>query len=113
MSQHSFDTVHNGFPITVLLGWDRPLNYFFLVIQKRTTRIDEAMQAEDGDILYSNLHENEPFNHDLEYYREVLGNFQILVPESMFIEVQHDLVSYVGNRVAKHQVDGSFTEQTL
>ena len=59
------------------------------------------------------LHESDPFNHDLDYYREVLRHFQILVPESLFIEVQHDAERNVGNRVVKHQADGSFTEREL
>jgi hypothetical protein len=49
----------------------------------------------------------------MDYYREVLRHFQILVPESLFIEVQHDAERNVGNRVVKHQADGSFTEREL
>jgi len=113
MSRHYFDTFHKGFSVTVLLGWDRPMNYFFLVIEKPTELIDDTMKVESDDFLYSNLHESDPFNHDLDYYREVLRHFQILVPESLFIEVQHDAVRNVGNRVVKHQADGSFTEREL
>ena len=113
MSRHYFDTFHKGFPVTVLLGWDRPMNYFFLVIEKPTELIDDTMKVESDDFLYSNLHEDDPFAHDLDYYREVLRHFQILVPESLFIEVQHDAERNVGNRVVKHQADGSFTEREL
>ncbi|USR37588.1 hypothetical protein L1F06_012865 [Ectopseudomonas hydrolytica] len=110
MSQHRFDTVHKGFPITVILGWDRPMKHFFLIIKKPPELIDDAARVEDDDYLYSNLHERNPFNHDLDYYREVLRHFQILVPESLFTEVQRDLENNTGNRIAKHQPDGSFTE---
>lgn len=113
MSRHYFDTLHKGFPITVMLGWDRPMDYFFLVIEKPAELIDNTMKVESDDFLYSNLHERDPFNHDLDYYHEVLRHFRIAVPESMFIEVQRDRESHTGNRVAKHQTDGSFTEREL
>lgn len=111
MSQHYFETSHKGFPITVQLGWDRPMQYFFMVIRKPIDLIDEAMKVEDDDFLYSNWHENDPFGHDLHYYCEVLRHFRITVPESMFIEVQHDADRNTGNRLVHHQADGSFSEQ--
>ncbi|WP_022964684.1 hypothetical protein [Halopseudomonas pelagia] len=110
MSRHFFDTFHEGFPITVLLGWDRPASYFFLVIEKPTELGENTMTF---DFLYSNLQEIYPFIHDLNYYREVLRHFNIDVPESMFIEVQHDCVRNVGNRIVTHQADGSFTERVF
>ena len=113
MSRHYFDTVHKGFPITVVLGWDRPANYFFLFIEKPAELIDDTAKVESDDFLYSNLHESDPFNHYLDYYRVVLRHFHIDVPESMFTEVQQDCEGNVGNRIVKHQADGSFTEQTF
>lgn len=113
MSRHYFDTTHNGFPITVILGWDRPMDYFFLMIQKPAELIDDTAMVEDDDFLYSNLHERDPFGHDLDYYREVLRHFQIVVPESMFIQSERDQEMNTGNRTVKHQADGSFTEREL
>ncbi|VFR27561.1 hypothetical protein BRI6_4642 [plant metagenome] len=89
------------------------MQYFFLVIEKPAELVDDAMQVEDDDHLYSNLHERDPFGHDLDYYRAVLRNFQIVVPESMFTEVERDAERNVGNRVVDHQVDGSFTQREL
>ncbi|CAM5208974.1 MULTISPECIES: hypothetical protein [Alcaligenaceae] len=110
MSQHHFETLHKGFPITVALGWDRPMRYFFLTIHKPAELIDSAMKVECEDFLYSNWQEEDPFGHGPDYFREVLRHFHIDVPESMFTEVQQDYVKNVGNRVVKHQADGSFTE---
>ncbi|MEH6498314.1 MAG: hypothetical protein V7751_02900 [Pseudoalteromonas distincta] len=110
MSRHFFDTFHEGFPITVLLGWDRPASSFFLVIEKPTELGENTMTF---DFLYSNLQEIYPFIHDLNYYREVLGHFYIDVPESMFIEVVRDSEMNIGNRVANHQADCSFTERDV
>ncbi|MGO3130334.1 MAG: hypothetical protein ACTIJQ_00985 [Alcaligenes sp.] len=110
MSRHCFDTFHEGFPINVLLGWDRPLDNYFLVIEKPANVIENPMTF---DHLYSNLHEVDPFDHGLDYYREVLRSFQIDVPESMFIEVERDRERHTGNRVVTHKADGSFTEREL
>lgn len=107
MSRHYFGTFHKGSPITVVLGWDRPMDYFFLVIEEETNSADNPMAF---DLLYSNLQESDPFNHDLDYYRGVLRHFQIGVPENMFIEVERDRERNTGNRVIKHQADGSYTE---
>ncbi len=107
MSRHYFGAFHKGSPITVVLGWDRPMDYFFLVIEEETNSANNPMAF---DLLYSNLQESDPFNHDLDYYREVLHNFQIGVPESMFIEVERDRERNTGNRVITHQTDGSYTE---
>ncbi len=111
MSQHRFDTSHKGLPVTVVLGWDRPLRYFFLTIEKPAELIDDTMKVEDDDFLYSNLHEEDPFGHGLDYYRAVLRHFQIAVPESLFIETGNDAAGNVGNRVVEHRADGSFTER--
>ncbi|SDS17138.1 hypothetical protein SAMN05216198_1349 [Halopseudomonas litoralis] len=113
MSQHYFNTYHKGLPITVLLGWDRQLSYFFLVIQKSAELIDSCMQVESENYLYSNLYEKAPFGLGLDYYRAVLRHFQIDVPESMFIEVQQDSEGNVGNRVVNHEADSSFAELGL
>lgn len=83
---------------------------FFLTIEKPAELIDDAMQVEDDRFLYSNMHETDPFGHDLDYYREVLRHFQIIVPESLFREVLSDAEMNVGNRFVRHQADGSFTE---
>lgn len=34
MSQHHFHTIHNGQETHILMGWDRPMQGFFLVIEK-------------------------------------------------------------------------------
>src|SRR3546814_13098438 len=95
MSRHYFNTFHKGSPISVILGWDRPMNYFFLVIEEQNNSADNPMTL---DLLYSNLQESDPSNHDLDYYRAVLRHFQIDVPESMFIEVERDRERNTGNR---------------
>lgn len=110
MSQHYFKTSHKGFPITVVLGWDRPIQHFFMQIEKPAELVDDTARVLDENLLYSNLYEKDPFGHDLDYYHEVLKHFQISVPDSMFNEVWIDSVRNAGNRFVKHEADNSFTE---
>jgi len=49
MSQHYFETTYANRPVTVTLGWDRPLGHFFMFIEKNDAAEDEV------EILYSNL----------------------------------------------------------
>ena len=111
MSQHYFETSHKGFPITVVLGWDRPMQHFFLLVRKPAELEDDTIQVLDENFLYSNLYEEDPFGHDLDYYREILQRLQINVPDSMFGEVKRDAERNAGNRFVKHTASGSFTEQ--
>lgn len=109
MSQHYFETSHKGFPITVILGWDRPMQHFFLLIRKPAELEDDTIEVLDENFLYSNLYEADQFGHDLDYYRAVLRRFRISVPESMFNQVQIDAVMNAGNRFVKHTADGAYS----
>jgi hypothetical protein len=103
MSQHRLRTLRNGEPVEVLLGWDRRLRCFFMVVET-------CAQQEGGDDehLYDNLHEADPFTKDLPYFRAKLAELGIAAPESLFVEVQRDAEHNAGNRRVEHQPDGSF-----
>lgn len=58
--------VRNGQPVTVSAGWDRPLAYFFMVIEDA-----------DENLLYSNLDEANPASLTLAYFQRVLDRFGI------------------------------------
>jgi hypothetical protein len=87
-------------PVTVLLGWDRPLGHYFLVIEN-----DRA-----DDYLYSNLNEPYPFDKSLDYYQSKLREFGISVPEVMFEQIKLDVAFNVGNRLVWYEADGSFKD---
>lgn len=115
MSQHIFKTRHKGHPITVVLGWDRALSYYFMFIRKPAKLVDRTMPTLDPTMLYSNMFEDDPHGHDLDYYRKILRRLKITVPKSMFNEVETDeRTSPWGagrNRIAIHHANGSFTEK--
>lgn len=104
MSQHVFKTRHEGFPVTVIMGWDRPLHYFFLVIER-----DDAGDDEEA-FLYSNLNEPTPFGMSLDYYQGVLARLGIGVPRQMLVEVARDGRENVGNRRVDYRPDGAVLE---
>jgi hypothetical protein len=125
MSQHYFNTQQAGNPVKVLLGWDRPLGHYFMVIEKiaaavATESASAAPQCEDEDddedddyddgYLYSNLNERDPFGLSLDHFRGVLSELGILVPEQMFEQIEQDKAMRVGNRHVWYQPDGHFKE---
>lgn len=101
MSQHYFSTQHNGEAITVLLGWDRPLGHFFLVVERDDPAFDQ------DDYLYVNLDEPGAFELPLAFFRQKLVEMGIEVPSQMFEQVQLDSDGHVGNRRVVYQADGN------
>ncbi|MFT0546963.1 hypothetical protein ACMHYO_11545 [Allopusillimonas ginsengisoli] len=104
MSRHIFSTEHQGRPVVVVIGWDRPLQYHFMTIQRMDAAEDEP------DFLYSNLDEPNGTSLSLPYYRGALEQLGIAVPESMFREAEADSVNNVGNRFVSHDANGTMDE---
>lgn len=85
MVKRYFDTEHGGRAVTVTMGWDRPLNSFYM---------DIAFQGEDdsdpSSYLYSHLTEAQPFGLPLDHFRDRLSLLGLTIPERMLEEVQKD-----------------------
>ena len=96
MSQHYFNAVHRGDPITVLLGWD-PLDHFFMIVERR-----EPAPGQDDYLFIST---GAPTLDDL---RVTLKTLCIPVPRVMFEQVEHDRRNGLGSRVVVYAADGSF-----
>jgi len=97
MSQHIFETNDaQGEPVTVTMGYDRPLDYVFCTVI-----------APNDDVIYSNLDDDDAGTHqqDVDYYRPMLQKLGLHVPESVFREVESDQLDCVGNRVKIHVAD--------
>jgi hypothetical protein len=125
MSQHHFRTERAGSPVAVLLGFDRPLGHYYLVVQDlapqqrtsvppsvRNDGMDEDDDEDAGDdgCLYSNLNEPDAFELSLEHYKAVLSRLGIQVPTTMFQQVELDALHRVGNRSVTYEPSGTFTE---
>jgi hypothetical protein len=125
MSQHHFLTERAGSPVAVVLGFDRPLGHYYLVVQDLAPRqrasaplgvrndgLDDGEDEDAGDdgYLYSNLNEPDAFELSLEHYKAVLARLGIKVPITMFQQVELDALHRVGNRSVTYEPSGTFTE---
>ena len=109
MSHHIFQTALNGRPVTVDLGWDRPLQYVFMTVSSQDSKT--SPDEDSSPYLYSNLDdENLPFQgtQSVEYFQHRLTELGISVPSIMLKSVQDDQDQDVGNKTVEYQADGSF-----
>lgn len=107
MSQHYYSTQHRGEAITVLLGWDRPIGHYFMVVER-----DDPKPGEE-DYLYVNLDDPNAFELDLDHFQAKLKELGISVPIEMFEQVQLDKVLNTGNRRVIYQADGQFESASI
>jgi len=94
-----------------MIGYDRPLDYFFMSIENIDTRLTDS---DDDDLhyeweptfLYSNIDdEDEPFKiKDLGIYMATLAEMQITLPPAMIARLEQDMIEKPGN------IDIDFTE---
>ena len=97
MSQHILNTtMSKKRKVTLMMGYDRPLDYVFCTVMN-----------EEGDVIYSNLDDDRAGTdlQDVEYFRPVLQQLGIKVPEEMLTEVKSDQTLHVGNRVVYHSAE--------
>lgn len=66
MSQYRLNGETPNGMVEVLLGWDEPMNWFFMVIE-----------PDADEPLYSNLDEAEPESLTLDHFQRVLDRFNI------------------------------------
>jgi hypothetical protein len=102
MSQHYFHTKHNNTEITVLMGWDRPLQGYFMVISDKNKRGDEY--------IYSNLEDPQLCDagglaETIEPFVNKLNELGIEVPFDMLFGVELDGAFNEGNRQVTHEQD--------
>jgi len=106
MSQHCFPTTCHGEPVFILMGWDRPLQGYFLVIK-----------CEHRDaLLYSNLEDHElrqcmGMPRSLDHFLKRLSEFGVQVPSRMLNEIKADAKANVGNRYVVYDAAGHMTTE--
>jgi hypothetical protein len=99
MSQHILKTtMSKRRRVTVMMGYDRPLDYVFCTVMNK-----------DGDVIYSNLDDDRAGTdlQDVEYFRPILRKLGIRVPNEMLTEIKSDQLLQVGNRVVYHRGEES------
>lgn len=109
MSQHHFLTKTSaGAGVSVLMGWDRMLRQYFLVVERLEPQ--DAVSEDDGGLLYSDINDRAAFRQDLGYFLLRLHQFGITVPGAMLQQVTLDRTVNAGNRCVTYEADGSFIE---
>jgi len=94
MSQHIYKAVNSvGQPLTILLGYDRPLDFVFCTVI-----------AANDEVLYCNLDDPNAGTdqQDVNYYRPLFRELGVTVPDSVYREVISDQRLRVGNRLVVH-----------
>lgn len=114
MSQHFCNTVCQDRPVRVTLGWDRPLQYFFLVVGALDEELVEANECSIGSDanghVYCNLDDDyvpAAVDKQLAYFQQRLVELNILVRAIMFKNVEVDRQNNVRTRHLIYQPDGS------
>ena len=109
MSCHIFKTHSKGRRVSVVLGYDRTLKNFYLMVQhlNSATRQGKRRSARDTGpaFLYTNTSDPNA-GSDLGYYWEKLEKLGISVPARVFREADRDAEYEVGNRVVQHYASG-------
>jgi hypothetical protein len=126
MSQHRFPAhTSTGRAVEVLVGYDRPLHGFFLVVTATAEPTSAAADlatmdgkecdedAEDGDVfVYSNLDDVDLIDLggqtlDLDYFKGKLSRLGIALPTPIEHGLQEDRLNRVGNRVRWYDAAGA------
>ena len=104
MSRHHLRTARGASPVLVVVGYDRPLNEFFLQLW------DVGPEAEADEPAYSSLDEPAADWRDIATVVRRLEDLDVAVPRSMIDAVVADSVRRAGNRIVEHTLDGRVTE---
>lgn len=100
MSQHYFCTIATIAPlitaeVTVFMGWDKPLQGYFLVIDKVSSVSDEP--------IWSNLYHEPSHPKKLDFFLSILLNdYKIKLPQQMINELIDDHKVNAGNKEVHH-----------
>lgn len=107
MSRHHLRTVRGTSPLLVVIGYDRPLNEFFLQLW------DDAPSAEAEEPAYSSMDEPAADWRDIATVVRRLEELDVPVPRSMIDAVVADGDQRAGNRIVEHAPDGGVRELSV
>lgn len=106
MSQHMFNTEYNDIPVSVIMGYARRVDGYFMVIEK-------ILASGDPDYIYSSLFEKDPNPTSLALYQEKLAELDIEVPIQMLEEIISDRAHGVSTKFVIHSMkNGAYTRES-
>lgn len=117
VTQHYIKTTHVNEPVEVLIGWDRPLQRFFLVVEKSNIECNDDYFQDVGDYIYNNLddknlHDGSFQYQNLDYFKGMLANLKILVPENLWEDLLNDKKLNLGNAKTRWDLDGHWYKES-
>lgn len=115
MSLHLY-TTQGDRQIVVTMGWDRPLQGFFMSITEVAAQlITNTSDEEEGDeiFLFNNLDQKIPYPKEINSYLAELEHQNIGIPEQMASEVVADRMHNVGNKCVDHTIENGHYIRTL
>ncbi len=104
MSRHYFDTEYKTLPVQVILGYDRPLDEFFMQVKHLDMK---NVEDEDLPFVYATIDDPQHDPTEFDYCRRKLVELGVTIPETMFAAVMNDAANRVGNYEVVHFADGS------
>ena len=107
MSQHIFETEHDGGLRKVFAGWDRPLQGFYMTIENTTPDEDTDEVFIFNNLVLKDSHPTfEPFIH-------ALVDLGLVIPKEMIDEIVADGKVDIGNKVVEHSNEGEYKRKQL
>jgi len=100
MSQHIFSTTtQDGIEVTVQAGWDKPLDGYYLVVE-RDDGLGGSEEEGDEGYLFTNLSLPPAETHPKSFnpFIEVLLRLGVQIPNEMLSEILRDGAMKIGNR---------------
>lgn len=122
MSQHLYPATHQGEPVSVLIGYDRPLKGFFLVIERTApSPVIADLPTDDEDeedpYLYSNLSDMGLIQWGglpptLDHFMLKLQELGIPALPNVIAELHADQANNTGNRTVRYDAAGIILAKT-
>jgi hypothetical protein len=106
MSQHIFSMFHvpSQCKVRVQIGWDRPMQTFYMVVEKFDI---DSLPDDDEGLVYSNLDDDGHPTHEIGYFREVAKQHEIRVPDVIWRNAYADSERNVGNKTVFYDCSGN------
>jgi hypothetical protein len=106
MSQHYFKTQNEIGSLNILIGWDKPMQGYFMVIDYEKSLSDQP--------LFSNLTLDIPYPKSLTSYLVILEEHGIKIPYQLIEEVKLDGEENIGNRFVEHvYINGLYQKKII
>ena len=100
MSQHYYKTICHGKPVRIQIGWDKPLQGFYLVV----------LDLNNDVYLYSNLEETESHPPVLDSFLDKLKVLGIELPDEIISAVLSDKQNNAVNKLTDWGASPEFEE---